>query len=118
MTASLIRSQSLFAQYLRLPSATNRGLRRRKRHPPSAAAISSLHVTVRKSRNRGGSDHRGALTPRPSGTVHRPTFRLWIPARGGRRMPAESPSARSAQSLHEIRITIVSRAHAQSIIAS
>ena len=48
--------------------------------------------------------------------MHRPITRLWIPARGGLRIPAESQSAPSARSLPGIRITIVSRPHAPSII--
>ena len=49
--------------------------------------------------------------------MHRPIARTRIPARGGRRMPAQSHSAPSAQSLTGIRTTLVSRPHAPSIIA-
>ena len=49
--------------------------------------------------------------------MHRPITRTRIPARGGRRIPAESQSAPSAQSLPGILIAIVSRPHAPSIIA-
>ena len=82
MTASLIRSRSLFARYLCFPSATDGGLRRRERHPPNAAAIRSLHATVRKSRNRGGSDHhRDALAPRRSDRT-RKRRESWQPPTG------------------------------------
>ena len=50
--------------------------------------------------------------------MHRPITRTRIPACGGRRMPARSHSTPSARSLPGIRITIVSRPHAPSIIAS
>ena len=49
--------------------------------------------------------------------MHRPITRTRIPSCGGRRIPAQSQSAPSAQSLPGIRITIVSRPHAPSIIA-
>ena len=49
--------------------------------------------------------------------MHRPITRTRIPARRGRRIPAESQSAPSLQSLHGILIAIVSRPHASSIIA-
>ena len=49
--------------------------------------------------------------------MHRPITRTRIPARGGRRIPAQSQSAPSAQSPPGNRITIVSRPHAPSIIA-
>ena len=49
--------------------------------------------------------------------MHRPITRTRIPARRGRRIPAESQSAPSAQSLPGIRIAIVPRPHAPSIIA-
>ena len=49
--------------------------------------------------------------------MHRPITRPQIPARGDGRIPAESQSAPSAQSLPGVLITIVSRPHAPSIIA-
>ena len=49
--------------------------------------------------------------------MHGPITRPQIPARGGRRISAESQSAPFARSLPGIRITIVSRPHAPSIIA-
>ena len=49
--------------------------------------------------------------------MNRPITRTQIPGRGGRRIPAQSHSAPLAQSPPGIRITIVSRPHAPSIIA-
>ena len=77
------------------------------------------------NRSPGAYGHRrsSADTPRSCvedqvpGTMRRRTSLLWIPTRGSLRVPAESQSAPSAQSPPGIRITIVSRPHARSIIA-
>ena len=49
--------------------------------------------------------------------MHRPITRARIPARGDRRIPAQSQPAPSARSLTGTRTTLVSRPHAPSIIA-
>ena len=50
--------------------------------------------------------------------MHRPITRPQTFARGGRRVPAQSQPAPTARSLPKVRITIVTRPHAPSIIAS
>ena len=92
--------------------------------PPGTRLLTGAHVKYwNRSPSAYGHRRSSAGTPRlyvedpVPGTMHPRISLPWISPPGGRRMPAERPSARSAQSLPRIRIAIVSHPHAPSIIA-